>query len=1454
MHPHLLLWFQNPQEVLAGWIEAADDGHGRATVIRHLSLVGRIAVRTGDVVVDERALPGRQPRLAFSLLVAERHRHVSREELADNLWPNRRPETWESALRSVISRVRGFVVASGLGARELLQAESGGYRFHLLTDVEVDLERAATLLDAAEVALAADDASVAVHDAARARGVLAQPLLPGTDGPWVEATRREIEQRLLRCLEVLAEGRSVVGDHAHAVAAADAAIVLDPFRESAHRGLMRALLRAGDGAAALCAYERCRLLLAHELGADPSPATQRLHLQLLGGSPDPLSVAVAAAPPGSVRGSNRLRAGSGAPTGTDVCPYRGLQTFDEADAPWFFGRSADVSRLLDRLERHRFLAVLGVSGSGKSSLVRAGLLPALRDGALPGSDTWTIRVVRPGAVPMTTLIDDWDAKADEGWEGPRLLLVVDQLEEIFTLCRDVEQRRTFLSALAEAVTAPDGHIAVVVTLRTDFYHRLTDHPTFADLASAQQYLVTPMDEVGLAQAIESPAHAAGLECESGLTATMLRDVARRPGSLPLLQHALLEVWQCRVGDHLTLEGYRASGGVEGAIAQRAQAIYTGLSPDQRAVARRLLLRLTRPGAGAEDVRRTVAFSELVTHPQQQEAVEYVVESLSAARLLTIGSAGDGDRSVEVSHEALIRSWPRLYGWIDEDRAGLVVHRRLTEAAADWERLGRDDGALYRGVHLDEALAWAERRDGSTNALERDFLASSVAARRAARRRRGRRMRFTVTSLVMGLLLTTTLSMFAIAQSQRLGAEARAGTARELAAAAVANLDVDPERSILLALEAVDVTRALDSSVVRDAEEALHRAVKRSRVTDHVPRGGYALALSPDGTRIASTGADGRDDTVSVWQAETGREVLRLEGHDGIVHAVAFSPDGRWLATAGDDGSMRLWDATSGSSRLTLVHGHAVRDVAFSPDGGRVAANDGADIVIREVTTGKVETRLRGHTAPIASLAFSPDGTRLVSGGLDTTGRIWDLDTGSPALTLAGHEWAVMETTFSPDGRRTVTASIDGTVRTWDALTGEQQLRLSGTSPLDAVAFSPDGQRIAAGGTDGTVRLWESESGRQRLTLAGHTSHAVGLAFSPDGDALFSSSLDRTTRSWDVSLAGGRDVLTAPSAAGRYAGVSFSPDGTRFAVLRDGTGVTVRATDAGEALQTLEGHDAWLVDLTFDDKGRSLAGTAASGGTAASDRGGDTVPVWDLDTGELRVTLEGHDGLVAGAAFSPDGRRLVTGGHDGTVKVWDAVTGEQQDTFELAEPALAVSFDAEGWTAVSGDDGRVTVWDDGSAEPRTRLHGHARTVHAVEFGPGGMLVTGDHAGLAVVWDGTSGRVLATLQHSGPIAQIGVSADGRRVATTGDDGTVRIWDPMTGEESLTLFGHEMGAFGVAFSPDGRLLATTSPDGTVALHLLAIDEFVNVARERLTRGLTAEECRRYVRLASCPAAAGR
>ena len=462
-------------------------------------------------------------------------------------------------------------------------------------------------------------------------------------------------------------------------------------------------------------------------------------------------------------------------------PYKGLQYFDVADAGRFFGRQALTAGLVARLRETRFLAVVGASGSGKSSVVRAGLVPALQkgeplaDGTLPpaGSAGWQVRIITPSAHPLrelattlagdqesltavTTLMDDLQhdvrcldlavSKTLKRLSGERLLLVVDQFEELFTLCREAGERKAFVdNLLAAASDETGGSTLVLITLRADFYHHCAQYPGLPEVLSLHQKYIEPMNQVELRQAIEEPARLGGWELEPGLVDLMLREVGDEPGGLPLLSHALLETWRRRTGRRLTLAGYQQAGGVHGAIALTADRVYQALKPGEQAIARSIFLRLTELGEGTQDTRRRAELSELISDPAQQAGVDGVLKALADARLVTTA-----EHYAEVAHEALIREWPALRGWLDKDREGLRLHRHLGEAAQDWEKMQRDSGDLYRGARLAQALEWGKDHPGELSPLEREFLAAGQAVQQRAMRSRWAAW----IGVILGLLVTT----------------------------------------------------------------------------------------------------------------------------------------------------------------------------------------------------------------------------------------------------------------------------------------------------------------------------------------------------------------------------------------------------------------------------------------------------------------------------------------------------------------------------------------------------------------------------------------------------------------------------------------------------------------------------------------------------------------------------
>jgi WD40 repeat protein len=1209
-------------------------------------------------------------------------------------------------------------------------------------------------------------------------------------------------------------------------------------------------------------------------------------------------------------------------------PFKGLRSFAESDADQFFGREALTAKLLERIRETpsdlRFLAVVGASGIGKSSIVQAGLIPVLRRER--GFRAWQIRSFTPTAHPlqalaealtppegslaaMASLLDDLAAEPralhllagrelarqepgstsqrPPGGSPSKLLLIVDQLEELFSLCRAEAERQAFIDNLMTAVTEPDGPVNLVLTLRADFYNYCAPYALLREALAERQEYIGPMTVDELRRAIEEPARGGNWELEPGLVDVLLQDIgaggqfAPEPGAMPLLSHALLETWQRRRGRTLTVSGYLASGGVSGAIAETADVVfYDELDEDQQQIARNVLLRLTQLGEDETmvETRRRVGFDELISGSPEPAKTREVLTILADARLITT----DNDVA-EVAHEALIREWPTLRGWIEEDREGLRLHRHLTLAAGAWERRGRDPGELYRGARLAQALAWAEGRSDRLSGLERVFLAESrdlerkTEAELEAAHQRELQVARALTqtqaeaaqqlrrrALYLGAAFLLTLAMTAIAlffgdQARRTAVTAqhqqRVATARELSAAAINNLEIDPERSILLALQAVATTRGVDGVVLPEAEEALHRSIIASPVrqafTGHGTRV-LSAAYNPDGTRLATIGDDG---TTIVWNPSTGEEQLRLPGttepSDVVTdQRVAYDSTGSLLAAA-DDRLVRLYDASTGDLILTL-DGHAtdVTAVAFNRDGDRIASGalDGT-VSIWDATEGTRLATMAAHADAIEGLTFTPDGLRLITGGSDAALRFWDAQTGALLREDTDFDAEVIGPVFSSNGSLFGFAA-SGEAHLWRLgfVNDESGTQVTHAEVLSipesgVVKFSPDGKLLATvSGNEISIR--ESATGQELQRLLGHTGWVMGVEFSPDGTSLVTTSLDGSVRIWDLGP-GGEIVAVLVPAAAYGTRVAFSPDGRYIATnAGDGTATLMDAA-SGEMRQIFAGHDLEVLNIAFSADGDRLA-TASLDGTAI---------VWETSTGNRLVTLKGHEIGVRDIAFSPDGRRIATGSFDNTARIWDASTGEELHTITGHDGlVLGVAFSPDGsLLATSSTDGTAKIWDAETAQLLRTLEGHEGGIPDIVFSPdGSKLATGSVDTTVRLWDPLTGAELRSLEsHDAGVFSVSFSPDGDWLGSGSADNTAKVWSVVSGQEVLTLPGSSGGVFGVSFDPlvAQAHLAVASNDGLVRVFLTRIDDLLALANSRVTRSLSEPECQKFLHLERCP-----
>jgi WD40 repeat protein/transcriptional regulator with XRE-family HTH domain len=1161
-------------------------------------------------------------------------------------------------------------------------------------------------------------------------------------------------------------------------------------------------------------------------------------------------------------------------------PYKGLLFFDEVDTDLFFGRETLTAHLAERVAgllldtSTRLMAVVGASGSGKSSLVRAGLAVALKRAG------WNVHVFTPGANPLNTLEAQLDPNTSST-ESDRTLILVDQFEELFTLCRDESERILFIEKLLTLAQESAQKITVVLALRADFYAHCSQYPALRNAVAAQQEYIGQMTAEELRRAIEEPAKRGGWSFESGLVDVLLQDIGvhgstePEPGALPLLSHALLATWERRRGRTCTLDGYHAIGGVRGAIAETAESVFTDqLNQTQQELARDVFLRLTELGEGTEDTRRRAALNELVRQSSEATELRAVLNTLVEARLITLN-----EDSAEVAHEALIREWQRLHEWLTDDREGLRLHRHITDSAHEWEARGRDTSELYRGARLAQAREWAGLHPNALNIAEKNFLEASnqleqreVVEREAQRqheleaaRRLAETERRSVVSLrgrnriitavgSLALVLAMLTSLFGFRSSHN----AQIASVRELSASALNNLTVDPERSILLSLQAVNISLQNHQPVLIEAQDALHRSIQASRMIATLhghTLDVFGVAVSPDGKRLATLSDDGN---IKIWNTISNQELLSIP--TGIVQKntfrfIHFSPDGIRLVTPAGQYLAKVWDAASGKELLTLSgHTDEVLATAFSPDGKTIATGSyDATAKLWDASTGEELKTLTSHQTGIATLAFSPDGSRLYTGSDDDgVAFAWDISTGKPLFSFDG-EAGIESIAVSPSGMRLATGEFDTNVKIWDPATGEKLLTLFGHSSfIDKVAFSPDGKTLASACEDGTIKLWDVETGRLQLTLSGHTSGVLDLAFSPDGSRLYTSSRDTTVKIWDISPTAGSDLRNLTGHTDRVYSVAYRPDGKQIATWSSDGTVKIWDANDGKNLVTLSLP-------TMQSTGSPTGGLSYSPDLKYLAYSDDVnVRVVNATGGNEILSLPAADGSIMDLQYSPNGAQLAVATRKGTITIYDSATGKKLLAFVASSQEVQrVAFSPDGHRIAAANQDGANVWDARTGKQLLTYNGHGEGVRlsGIAFSPNGKWIAsaGNDATIQI-WNSETGEKIFTLVgHTGAAFGVVFSRDGQYLASSSVDRTVKVWKlPKLGEqvdEPLTLYGNSGAVYQIAFSPDGTRIVSVGRDHVVHIYQLNIEELIGIAQSRLTRGWTNEECQKYLHSATCP-----
>lgn len=1118
-------------------------------------------------------------------------------------------------------------------------------------------------------------------------------------------------------------------------------------------------------------------------------------------------------------------------------PYKGLRAFEAADHRDFFGRERLIQKLVaslsDDVQFARFLAVVGPSGSGKSSLVKAGLIPAIWRGEIPDSERWFVVEMVPGSRPLDELEvaltriattqpgnlneqlrrDKYGLQRAAGLvlpdDGSELLLVIDQFEEVFTVLEDESDRAHFLSLLYTAVTEHRSRVRVVITLRADYYDRPLHYPDFGELVRRRMETILPMSVAELEQAIVGPAEQVGVTFETGLVAAIIEEIHYQAGALPLLQYALTELFEQRAGRSLTQQVYEEIGRATGALAQQAERLFRESDEAWRETIHQMFLRLVTLSEGAEDTRRRVPRAELLALASDDDLMDDVIDTFAAHRLLSLDhDPATHQPTVEVAHEALLREWSRLEVWLSESRRDILTQRQFAQLAQDWEDSQRDASFLLRGSRLEQFENWAAQTDLAFTPSENAFLQASIAAREQAhaeelaQQAREIRLEKRARNVLRGLV-----AVFLVAALVASGLAALAFDQRRIAQDNEAEANRSAELSQSLAL----ASGAQAAMSAGNTEQALALAAAANQIGDppgFAQRTLYEAAFAP-GTQSIISGGDG-------WR-----------------WTLAVSPDRRLVASNEDGVRITVWDVETQEIVMRLDGGHtdAVAGAAFTPDGQRLLSSAYDDLLILwDLNSGDIIWQTENPTGDPNVVDIAPDGSLAIAATEQGVATLWDMQSGELIGELVGHnpDMQLMSARFSPDGRWAATGSEDGTAIIWNVETREMVHRLEGHDAIVfSVAFSPDGRALATGGFDANVRLWDVATGQMLRTLSGHTGFVFSVAWSPDGAYVLSASRDSTLILWDVET--GVPLHVYSDETGRALSVAFLDDQHAVSGASSGN------------LRVWSLYDK-RADRQFDPAGEPILSMALDNLTQVGAFGlTNAVIVVDMETGAQLHRFEYDGGDVTSVALSPDAQTLVAGFEDSTISAWDTQTDQEIRRFEGHRSIIVnegvqfgrildLAFSPDGQRLLSASEDRtLIVWDMQTGAIVHRFESSSDSINTGAFSPDGRLIAGGFGSLSEptqvpgterdytihLWDATTGEEIRQFAgHAGAITTVQFSADGKRLISGAVDETVRVWDVESGTEVMRFDGHTGGVLSVDISANGQYIVSGALDGIVKI----------------------------------------
>ena len=1312
---------------------------------------------------------------------------------------------------------------------------------------------------------------------------------------WLLQERTRCQKRLQEGLHAWVRYHIERGSFQEGINYAEQLLRIDPLDESALRQLLALLSLDGQQTVLTRRYEKFCNLLKSELDIEPSQQTQYHYQSLLSGDLNKIQLAEI-----PLLDVHQIRA-------VGDCPYRGLAHFREVDAPFFFGREAFTDQLENGITNDAAVTViLGASGAGKSSAVYAGLLPRLRQ-----AGNWQIISMRPGRQPFirlaTALIPLLDAGLSESERveatdnlafefrhdpgalsqtlaklsqqngDQRILLLIDQFEELYTLCSQPDLQHRFLDTLLRTVSSKlpgnQNPVMLLQTLRADFMGHALAYRPFADALQRAALMLGPMTRDELRAVIVQPAEKQGATFEPGLVDRILDDVGEEPGNLPLLEFALTLLWERLDRGWFTHKTYEEIGHVAGALTRYAEQVFTELDENEQDQLRRIFVQLVQPGESAEDTRRVATREDLAGCDWT------LVQHLADKRLVVTNIDQEGHQTVEVAHEALIRSWDRLGSWMEEDRTFRSWQEGLRGAIRQWQDHQEDEGGLVRGRSLAQAESWLAERPAELSKTDQRFIQASIDLRDRRERQRNLNRRRIVASLVIGLVVTLTLSIFSFSQRNQ-SLEAFSMSLAAHVQNALENHDTDT--ALALAIQANQI-RNPPPNVQRVLRQAAYAPgpVKRLSVLDALGHDGVIYSLETSPTEM--TALFGMDDgTVFLWDIQTEEVRYRLEGHTDVVREVSYSPDGKTALSASHDGLVILWDLETGK-QIRQFAGHTgwVWTVDFSPDGKTIVSGgfqekslnsiaDPGELILWDVQTGKIIRRFGDYLSGVVAAEFSPDGRSiLASSGLfvnfenEKTLILWDVETGE-MLRDFGTEVDDFNLAISPNGKTAVSGAYTYDMMIWDLETGELTQTLTAfDGMIRSMSFSPNGDTLLSSDANGDVVLWDTHTWEKlmdaKIHVAGETGWSglapdVLVSIASDGRTGLSSAEDQTLAVWD--LVGAIEVRRFTGHQNLIFSAAFTPDGksiltgsgnlsTFAGIPGEHNDIRLWDLESGEELHLFEGHTdlIWVITVSADGK------------TALSGSFDGTLRLWDLENLTEIRTIQAHQGQIFAAAISPDGKTAISGtmttgqNPDDGIAVWNLETGEALFREPTEVNATIVLFSPDSQTAYF-DGNRFTQFDVQQSEIITRYSELGLCCSGAALHPDGRSVfIIDNADTIIrEWSLETDQLIRLIgeAHGGNHSRIEITPDGNRLFSSGTLGNLYLWDLKTGEELYRFNSSEITA-DIDISPDGRYGISAGTNNTAILWNLDLpvepDEVIAwIAANRYARELTCEERATY------------